>query len=224
MVPSPSSPSQSRPIPEPTLRRLPRYLHLAKSVQDARPVVSSAYLGERLSLDAIQVRKDLQAAGLVGRPKVGYQVSELVGTLETLLGWSNVRQAFLIGAGHLGAALIGYPRFKDAGLDILAAFDTDPAKIGTELHGKPVLPLAKLANLADRMHVLVGVLAVPAEAAQPAAQLLVKAGIRAIWNFAPVRLEVPEDVIVQNEDLYAGLAALTQKLSARLMESPKKGR
>ncbi|HEY3452328.1 MAG TPA: redox-sensing transcriptional repressor Rex [Myxococcales bacterium] len=221
MVPSPSQP---RPLPEPTLRRLPRYLHLARSVQDTRPVVSSAWLGERLALDAIQVRKDLQAAGLVGRPKIGYQVAELVGTLETLLGWRNVRQAFLVGAGNLGAALIGYPRFRDAGLDILAAFDSDPAKVGGELHGKPIFPLGKLANLAQRMHVMVGVLAVPASAAQETADLLVRAGIRAIWNFAPVPLEVPEDVIVQNEDLYSGLAALTQKLSARLKEPSKKGK
>jgi len=221
---APEGPQVPGPIPEPTLRRLPRYLHLARTLLPTRPVVSSAYLGEKLSLDAIQVRKDLQAAGLVGRPKIGFAVAEVVATLEKLLGWNNVHQAFLVGAGNLGAALIGYPRFKQSGLEILAAFDSDPRKIGRELHGKTVLPMDKLADLVRRMHVLVGVLAVPAEAAQDVAERMVAAGIEAIWNFAPVPLQVPEHVIVQNEDLYAGLATLTQKLSARRTEKTKKGK
>jgi redox-sensing transcriptional repressor len=209
---------ESRPLPEPTLRRLPRYLQLARSLTPARPVVSSAYIGERLGLDAVQVRKDLQCAGLVGRPKIGFEVPKMVGTLESLLGWNNVRQAFLVGAGSLGSALLGHGRFKEAGFEIVAAFDTDPKKVGTELHGKPVLPVEKLSSLIRRMHILVGVVAVPAPAAQHVADLMCAAGIRALWNFAPVRLAVPEDVIVQDEDLLAGLATLTQKLAARLHE------
>lgn len=216
-----------RPLPEPTLRRLPRYLQLARTLLEKRPVVSSAYLGEQLGLDAIQVRKDLQSAGLVGRPKIGYAVPELVAALESLLGWSNVRQAFLVGAGNLGAALIAYPRFKQAGLEIVAAFDSDPEKVGGDVHGKAILPLEKFESLVRRMHVLVGIIAVPAESAQAVADRMVAAGIEAIWNFAPVPLKVPDEVIVQNEDLYSGLAALTQKLAARLKERPaaaKKGK
>lgn len=208
---------ESRALPEPTLRRLPLYLHLLRKLEVlGRPAVSSSHLGAELGLDATQVRKDLEATGIIGRPRVGYEVGQLIDTIETALGWNNVRQAFLVGAGNLGQALLGYRRFADAGLEIVAAFDTDSAKIGTEVHGKQVLPVTKLANLAQRMHVMVGILTVPAETAQAAADLLVEAGILAIWNFTPVRLRVPETVIVQNEDLYSGLATLTQKLAARL--------
>lgn len=208
---------ESRVLPEPTLRRLPLYLHLLRKLEAmGRPAVSSSHLGEELGLDPTQVRKDLEATGIVGRPRVGYEVGELARAIETALGWNNVRQAFLVGAGNLGQALLGYGRFREAGLDIVAAFDTDSLKIGTEFHGKQVLPITKLANLAKRMHVMVGILTVPAEAAQATADALIAAGILAIWNFTPVRLHVPEHVIVQNEDIYSGLATLTQKLAVRL--------
>lgn len=208
---------ESRVLPEPTLRRLPLYLHvLRKLAAKGRPAVSSSHLGEELGLDPTQVRKDLEATGVVGRPRVGYEVAPLIQAIETALGWNNVRQAFLVGAGNLGQALLGYRRFGEAGLEIVAAFDTDAGKIGTEFHGKQVLPITKLPNLARRMHVMVGILTVPADAAQAAADTLVAAGVLAIWNFTPVRLRVPEGVIVQNEDLYSGLATLTQKLAARL--------
>jgi redox-sensing transcriptional repressor len=208
---------ESRVLPEPTLRRLPLYLHFLRKLEaTGRPAVSSAHLGEELGLDPTQVRKDLEATGVVGRPRVGYDVGELIRAIETALGWNNVRQAFLVGAGNLGQALLGYGRFREAGLDIVAAFDTDSAKIGTEFHGKQVLPVTKLGNLARRMHVMVGILTVPAEAAQASADALVAAGILAIWNFTPVRLRLPEHVIVQNEDIYSGLATLTQKLAVRL--------
>ena len=208
---------EKRVLPEPTLRRLPLYLHLLRKLEVlGRPAVSSSHLGEELGLDPTQVRKDLEATGIVGRPRVGYDVALLIDAIESALGWNNVRQAFLMGAGNLGQALLGYGRFREAGLEIVAAFDRDAGKIGTEFHGKQVLPITKLPNLAKRMHVMVGILTVPPEVAQSAADELVEAGILAIWNFTPVRLRVPEGVIVQNEDLYSGLATLTQKLAAKL--------
>lgn len=208
---------QSQGLPEPTLRRLPLYVHFLRTLERrGRSAVSSSHLGEELGLDPTQVRKDFEATGIVGRPRVGYDVSGLIEAIETALGWNNVRQAFLVGAGNLGQALLGYGRFGEAGLDIVAAFDRDDQKIGTEIQGKQVLPMAKLPGLARRMRVMVGILTVPADVAQETADAFVRAGILAIWNFAPVRLRVPEGVIVQNEDLYSGLATLTQKLAARL--------
>jgi redox-sensing transcriptional repressor len=175
------------------------------------------------SLDPVQVRKDLMCTGEVGKPKVGHSVPRLVAALEALLGWNKVNEAFLVGAGNLGTALLGYPRFKESGLEIVAAFDADPAKVGRQIHDKQVLAIDRLPNLARRMGIKVGVIAVPAPAAQAAADLMAEAGILAIWNFAPVRLRLPEQVIVQNEDLYSGLATLTQKLAARLREESLKG-
>lgn len=208
---------ENRGLPEPTLRRLPLYLHLLRKLQVAgQPSVSSSHLGGELALDPTQVRKDLEATGIAGRPRVGYDVAVLLDAIHNALGWNNVRQAFLLGAGNLGQALLGYGRFKEAGLEIVAAFDRDAGKIGTEVHGKQILPMAKLPNLARRMRVMAGILTVPAEAAQDAADALTESGILAIWNFTPVRLRVPEGVIVQNEDLYSGLATLTQKLAAKL--------
>jgi redox-sensing transcriptional repressor len=217
--------TKTRPIPEPTLRRLPAYLHRLRQLQDlGREVVSSTHLGRDLGLDPVQVRKDLEHTGLVGKPRVGHSIADLVEAIEELLGWNNANQTFLVGAGNLGAAIIGYPRFRQSGLEITAAFDADPAKVGTEIHGRPVLPIAKLPDLARRLHVMIGIITVPSEAAQEVADLLVESGIEAIWNFAPVRLRLPEHVIVQNEDLYSGLASLSQKLAARIRAGHHRGK
>lgn len=211
-------------VPEPTLRRLPLYHRFLKQVQDeGREGVSCTHIGQALGLDPTQVRKDIEVTGAVGRPKVGYVVRELVDSIEKFLGWDNVTEAFLIGAGSLGAALLGYGRFQQCGLNIVAAFDTDPKKIGQKIHDRHILPLKKLPNLMQRMHIQIGIITVPATVAQDVADLLVDGGVRAIWNFAPLRLRVPDSVIVHNEDLYCSLAALSQKLAQRLAEEKAKG-
>jgi redox-sensing transcriptional repressor len=163
----------------------------------------------------VQVRKDLQYTGIVGKPKTGYSVPELVQAIETFLGWNNVNEAFLVGAGNLGTALLGHERFSKFGLRIVAAFDTDPEKIGQSIHDKAVLPLEKLAELAQRMSIHLGIITAPAEVAQAVADEMVKAGMQAIWNFAPVRLKVPAHIFVHNEDLYSSLASLSWKLAMR---------
>lgn len=201
-------------VSEPTLRRLPLYLHLLRELRDnGRPVVSCSYIGQKLQLDPTQVRKDLAATGIVGRPKVGYEVDALVEAVSHFLGFDNVKDAFLVGAGKLGQALLGFTRFNRYGLNLVAAFDADPEKVGREVAEKPVYALERLPALARRMKVRLGVLTVPADAAQAAADLLVSGGVRGIWNFAPVALEVPEGVTVQNEDLFASLAVLSSKLA-----------
>ena len=208
-------------VPEPTLKRLPLYHRFLKEWQAAgHETVSCTDIGQDLGLDPTQVRKDLESVGAVGRPRIGYVLSNLTGELEQFLGWNNVNDAFLVGAGSMGSALLGYRKFEQCGLKIVAAFDLDPSKIGTRIHGKHVLALAKLPNLAQRMHILIGIITVPGTEAQAVADLMVAGGIRAIWNFAPVRLHAPEHVIVHNEDLYCSLAALSQKLFANLQNTP----
>jgi redox-sensing transcriptional repressor len=172
-------------------------------------------IGRDLNLVPVQVRKDLQYTGIVGKPKTGYVVADLVRAIETFLGWNNVNEAFLVGVGNLGTALLGHERFSNFGLRIVAAFDTDLNKIGQWVHEKAVLPLDKLADLAQRMSIHLGIITAPAEFAQDIADEMVKGGIQAIWNFAPVRLKVPAHIIVHQEDLYSSLASLSWKLARR---------
>ena len=210
-------------VPEPTLKRLPLYHRFLKERQAAgHATVSCPDIGLDLDLDPTQVRKDLESVGVVGRPRIGYGLTNVIEELERFLGWNNINDAFLVGAGSMGSALLGYRKFEQCGLKIVTAFDLDPSKIGTKIHGKHVLPLEKLPNLAQRMHILIGIITVPAAQAQAVADLMVEGGIRAIWNFAPVRLRTPEHVIVHNEDLYCSLAALSQKLLAALQKGPPK--
>jgi len=206
--------SQEKPlihVPVPTLRRLPTYHHyLLRLREEGRTAVSCTLIAEDLKLYPTQVRKDLAATGIVGKPKVGYDVSELIESIETFLGWNDTHNAFLVGVGSLGAALIGYPGFERYGFDIVAGFEIDPQKVGTVVRGKRILDVDKLPGLAARMHVHLGIIAVPATIAQVIADVMVRGGIRAIWNFAPVGLQVPEGV-VQNEDLASSLAVFLQK-------------
>jgi redox-sensing transcriptional repressor len=215
-------PTNPKTVPEPTLRRLPLYHRFLKDLQESgRESVSCTDIGLDLDLDPTQVRKDLEAVGIEGRPRIGYAVANILEGLEQFLGWKNVNDAFLVGAGSMGSALLGYRKFEQCGLKIVTAFDMDKAKIGTKIHGKHVLPLEKLVNLARRMHILIGIITVPAPNAQGVADLMTEGGIRAIWNFAPIRLRVPEHVIVHNEDLYCSLASLSQKLSKTLQATPQ---
>lgn len=208
-------PKPLRPTSEATLRRLPIYHHLLqKRLATGIKTISCSQIAEELDCDATQIRKDLAVTGIKGRPKVGYDLAALILSIEIFLGWSRVRKAFLAGAGHLGSALLGYNRFHHYGLDIVAAFDRDPDRVGTKVHGREVLPINKLAGLAKRMRVEVGIITVPAPVAQEVADFMVGGGIRAIWNFAPTKINVPAGVIVQNEDLYSSLGVLLQKLSA----------
>lgn len=204
-----------RPVSEATLRRLPAYYHFLRALRECgRDVVSCSHIGSALRLDPTQVRKDLEATGIVGRPKVGYELNALLEAIVTFLGWNNHKDAFLVGVGHMGSALLGYEQMATCGINILAGFDSDPTKIGSDVNGKKVFGLDKLPDLVERMKVHLGIITVPAPAAQSVADLLVESGVRAIWNFAPVSLQVPPGIIVQNEDFYPGLAVLSSRIAA----------
>lgn len=211
-------------VPEPTLRRLPLYYRLLKQLRDSgRTGVSCTLIGTELKLDPTQIRKDIEMTGTVGRPKIGYDLNELICAIERFLGWDNTTEAFLVGAGSLGEAIMGYPGFADCGINIVAAFDVDPNKCHRVIHGKHVRHVSKLPNLMRRMKVRFGIITVPASEAQHAADLLVQGGVLAIWNFAPAKIQVPERVIVTNEDLYCSLAVLSQKMTSKLAESRSRG-
>jgi len=206
-----------KPVPEASLRRLPSYLHLLRRLHaGGRELVSCTHIAESLDLNPTQVRKDLAYTGIVGRPRIGYPIRALIASVEHFLGWDNTTDAFLVGAGSLGRALLGYAGFQRYNLNIVAAFDVDPERIGTHWRGKPILDVDELPDLAGRMHVHLGVLTVPADAAQDAAHLLVLSGLKAIWNFTGVALEVPREVLVEDVDLGASLAVLSNRLAQRL--------
>lgn len=204
-------------VPEPVLRRLPVYCnylrHLATSTGE---FISCTIIGQALNLNPTQIRKDLAMAGAQGRPKVGYDVGELIECLESFMGWGTSQDVFLAGAGNLGAALLGYKSLDNYGIRIISAFDNNPAFIGREINGVEVLSIGKFNSLARRLDIKLAILTVPEVAAQRVCDLMVSSGIQAIWNFAPVKLNVPDNVIVQNEELFASLGALSSKLNALL--------
>lgn len=205
----------TKPIPEPTLRRLPVYYQYLKKMHDEKQAdyISCTKIGNDLNMLPIQVRKDLAITDAVGRPKLGYSVAELVDTIEEFLGWNNTTDAYLVGAGNLGAALLGYQGFREYGLNIIAAFDADESKVGTEICGKKVFHVKKLSDMIRRMGIKIGVLTVPAYAAQELADTMVQAGIQAIWNFSPVKVIAPAGIIVQHENLASSLVVLSKKLA-----------
>jgi redox-sensing transcriptional repressor len=225
-LPADKETSMSREIglPKPSLRRLPLYYRYLKELAEKNVgITSSEELGTAVNVPAAQVRKDLTFLGELGRPGVGYEVLSLAAHLEDILGIINDKEAVLVGAGRLGTALAGYEGFRHYGLDIVALFDTDQDKVGKSIGEKIVFPLTKLPNLVQRLNIQLGIITVPASAAQSIADLMVAAGVTVIWNFAPIHLKVGDNIWVENEDLAARLAMLsyhiTQKKIRQLAEA-----
>ncbi len=201
-----------------TLGRLPYYLqYLHGASLRGETSVSASALAANLKLNDVLVRKDLSLISTSkGKPKSGFNVQELICNIEDCLGYNNTMDAVLVGVGSLGKALLGSSEFQKYGLNIIAAFDIDEDIVGRVFSGKQVFPLDKVLPLCERLHVHIGIITVPAEFAQNIADLLISCGIKALWNFAPVKLDVPSDVIVQNENLAASLAILSQHLREEL--------
>ncbi len=209
-----------KPIPEPSLKRLPTYLQLLKVFEsEGLSGISTTSFANELSLDPTQVRKDLGYTGIIGKPKVGYDVKELITTIESFLNWDNNSDAFLAGAGNLGSALVGYKTLKEHGVNIVACFDSDENKIGKTIKGVSVFDIKKLPNLAKRMHIKIGIITVSEENAQSVADLMINSGIKAIWNFTPAAIKVKEDVIIENADFTPSLALLTRKIYERKLNT-----
>lgn len=206
-------------ISKATLKRLPTYLSYLKSMPaDAPANISATALAAGLSMGEVQVRKDLALVSDGGRPKIGYNRERLIADIEEFLGYGDTNDAVLIGAGKLGRALLGYSGFAEYGLNIVAAFDSNDAIIGTSNSGKPIMHLSRLAETCRRFKVKIGIITVPAEHAQAVCDLLIENGIMAIWNFAPKHLSVPDHILVQNENMAASLALLSKHLNEHMQK------
>ena len=161
------------------------------------------------------MRKDISSTGIEGRPKIGFEIAGLIKRITAVLGWDTPTEALIIGAGNLGSALAAYNGFDAYRLRITAIFDKDPDKRGMVINNLSVMPMEELAAYIKQHSVTVAVIAVPALQAQPLADLLVKLGIKGIWNFAPGELKVPENVVVQRTDLATAFAVLSVRMRER---------
>lgn len=202
-------------IPKATIERLPLYYRCLDKMDtfEEVDVVSSKDLGGKLDIPSTQVRKDLSYYGEFGRRGVGYNVNELKKSVGKILGVDRIWPAVLVGAGNLGRALVNYKSFAMMGFEIAHVFDNDLSKIGNLINEREVKNIQDLETLVAKDDIKLGVIAVPTDTAQEVADKMVEAGIKAIWNFAPTRLYVPEDVEVRNEDLAVGIVSLIYNLS-----------
>lgn len=203
----------SNNIPAPAVRRLSLYLRQLEALWRAdQRTVSSRQLGEALKLTDTQIRKDLAYFGQFGHPGIGYDVAELTAKIRHILGTDQTWNVLLVGAGNLGSALSAYRGFAKKGFRLVAVFDTDPRKIGKPLAANQdliVQPLTDLARTVRQKDIRLAINAVPAEAAQAVADQLVAAGIRGLFNFAPVNLNVDRSVAVSSVDLAVQLEQLS---------------
>jgi redox-sensing transcriptional repressor len=201
-----------------TFKRLPEYFNYLRELQKVKiKYIGAPAIAKSMSLGEVQVRKDLAAVSPnPGKPRVGFEVDELIISIGDCLGYNNSQDAVLVGAGNLGKALLGYPGFEGQGVRIVAAFDRNESLTETTVGSKKIFPMEKLSSMCGRMHIHIGIIAVPAEHAQEVCDLMVASGILAILNFAPAHLNVPEEVLVQNENMALQLAILSRHLAEKL--------
>ena len=201
-------------VPEPTLRRLPWYLSNIKLMKEkGEQYVSSTQISKEINIDASQIAKDLSYVNISGRTRVGYNIDALIEVLESFLGFTNMHKAFLFGVGSLGAALLLDSGLHHFGLEIVAAFDVNPELVGKDLNGIPIYHSDDFEAKMKEYDVNIGVLTVPINIAQEITDKMVDGGIKAVWNFTPFRIRVPENIVVQNTSLYAHLAVMFNRLN-----------
>lgn len=203
-----------KPVSKATLSRLPIYYRYLLTLQEnGESTISSAVISEDMNLSAVQIRKDLACiSSVAGKPKTGFDVNELIKDIALFLGYDNTTDAIVVGAGQLGKTLLSYAGFESYGLNIVAGFDSDETLFNKTVNRKIIMPMNKLESFVKRANVHIGIITVPSQNAQEVCDKLVKAGIKAIWNFAPTHVVVPTGVVVKNEDLAASLAILSSQL------------
>jgi len=202
--------TQKPPPPDIVIGRLPIYLRALDALRQENSEITSSYeLGERLGISSAQIRKDLSHFGDFGKQGTGYHIPYLIEQIQQILKLNHRWAVVIVGAGHVGLALANYRDFNQYGFDIVGIFDTDPAKIGTEINGIAVQHESRMVDEVQRHKVRIAMIATPAAAAQPSADKLVAAGVKAILSYAPITLNLPPDVKVQYIDPVARLQHMT---------------
>jgi len=201
-------------IPKATVARLPLYFRVLNEYYHLNiTMLSSEEIARKLDITSSQLRRDLSYFGDLGIRGAGYDVSFLLEKIKIILGMDKKRQLAVIGAGKIGTALAGYSGFKQHGLEVAALFEVNETKLKDAKGPIPMYHISHLAKEKERLKMEIAVLTVPATVAQEVADRVVEVGFKAIWNFVPLRLDVPEDVIVQYEDLVIGALTLSHHLS-----------
>ena len=199
-------------ISDATLKRLPQYLRILKSKQKENVAnVSSTTIANELNLNSIQVRKDLALVSKNdGKPGIGFDVTELITDLEIFLDLNNTKNAIIVGTGRLGQALMNYNGFEN-NISIVLGFDNDK----TKCDNKKIFHIEEIKKVISKRNIHIGIITVPKEFAQEVCNLLVEIGITAIWNFAPINLQVPKNIAIKNEDLSASLSILIKQMNKK---------
>lgn len=205
------------PVPRATLGRLPAYLQFIESLPPGGNVSATA-IAHALGLGDVQVRKDLSLISGEGRPKVGYETDCLKTALEIALGRHDKCRAVIVGAGKLGRALLSYNGFSRFGVEIASAFDVNTALTGSGTPEHPIRPMEELEGYCQREGIRIGILTVPQQSAQAICDRLIRAGITAVWSFAPVHLKVPRHVSLLEENLALSLAHLCTQIHGQNKE------
>lgn len=203
-------------LPEPTLRRLPWYLAYVSMLHSQNVEhVSSTQISKELNVDSSQIAKDLSFLNIKGKTRIGYEVAKLERELRDFLGFKRHHNAVMMGVGSLGAALIQDSGLSRYGLNIVAGFDVNPLIVGTSICGVPIYNVEELNTRRKEYNAEIGIVAVPVDKAQEVAEKMIAAGIKAIWNFTPVRIRATEDVVIQDTSIYSHLAVMYNRLDAQ---------
>ena len=203
-------------ISQATIDRLPLYFRTLRLVEEEEmQIISSEELGRRLDITPEQIRKDLATFGQFGRKGIGYDVHDLKNNIGNILGLQNKWRLAIVGVGHLGGALANYVNFAPMGFSVVALLDKNKKIIGSEVNGIKISDSRQMNAIIAEKTVDIGVITVPASEAQGVADKLVAAGVKGIWNFAPIKLFVPPEIPLVNEDLSVGLSALSYHMSSR---------
>ena len=206
---------QAWKVPEPTLRRLPWYLAFVKLMKgNGETFISSTQIAKEINVDPSQVAKDLSFVNISGKTRVGYDINALVDVLEDFLGFTSQHKAFLFGVGSLGASLLHDTGLGQYGLEIVAGFDVRKDLDGSMINGIPVFHMDDFPAKQKEYGATIGVIIVPVEKAQEVTDRIIEGGIKALWNFTPFRIRVPEHIVVQNTSMYAHLAVMFNRLNS----------
>lgn len=201
-------------VPEPTLRRLPWYLAFLKLLKRrGETFVSSTQVAKEINVDSSQVAKDLSLINVSGKTRVGYEIDSLIVVLEHFLGFNAQHKACIFGVGNLGGALVYDTGLKQYGLDIIAGYDVEAGRVGKTMKDVPVYHINQFGEMQQELPATIGIITVPAENAQEVADLAIAHGIKALWNFTPFRIRVPEQIVVKNTSMFAHLAVMYHRMN-----------